>query len=115
MRSEVETTVLRVPGTMFQEYGPDSFSNVYKAQLVNKTRKTQNLQMKLNSEAAELIVIGDPILLESGKITEVNFLIVMPKKQLQSSSVKVEIGVYESDRQISTTQTTFIGPNSLDH
>lgn len=115
MRTEVETTVLRVPGTMFQEYGPDSFSNVYKAQLVNKTRKTQNLQMKLNSEAAELIVIGDPILLESGKMTEVNFLIVMPKKQLQSSSVKVEIGVYESDRQISTTQTNFIGPNSLDH
>ena len=59
--------------------------------------------------------MGDPIVLEGGKITEANFLVVMPKVDLTASSTKLEIGIYHDGIQIEKTKTTFIGPNNLDN
>lgn len=115
LRTDVEATILRVPGTLFQEYGPENYSNIYKVQLVNKTREQLNLELKLDSHNGKVVLMGDAIVLEGGKITEANFLVVMPKADLTASSTKLEIGIYHDGVQIEKTKTTFIGPNNLDN
>lgn len=114
MRTEVEATILRVPGTLFQEYGPESYSNVYKIQLVNKTRSDLPVELKLEGGEGQVLVMGGPILVSGGKVVESNFLLVKPKASLSSSNTPVVIGVYSEGKQIEHFQTTFIGPNSLD-
>ncbi len=113
-RSDIESTILRVPGTLYQEYGNDNFSNVYKVQLVNKTRATLSVELRMVSYEGEIIVMGDPIVVDGGKMSEANFLVVMPKNILTSSSTPVEIGIYAGNLLIDKTKTTFIAPNILD-
>jgi cytochrome c oxidase accessory protein FixG len=114
LRSDIESTILRVPGTLFQEYGNDNFSNVYKVQLVNKTRTALPVELRMVSHGGEIIVMGDPIIVDGGKMSEANFLIVMPRKNLTSSSTAVEIGIFSGDLLIDKTKATFIAPNILD-
>lgn len=116
LRTDVEATVLRVPGTLFQEYGPENYSNIYKVQLVNKTRDLLELDLLVDShDGAKVVLMGDPIVLEGGKITEANFLVVIPKNTLLSSTTKLELGIYHGEEKIESTKTTFIGPNTLDN
>lgn len=114
LRTEVEATILRVPGTMFQEYGPGSYSNVYKIQLVNKTRNDLPIELKLENGEGKVLIMGGPLVVEDSKVVESNFLLVKPKTSLSSSNTAVVIGVYSNGEQIESFRTTFIGPNSLD-
>ena len=114
LRSDVEATILRVPGTLFQEYGAESYSNIFKVQLVNKTRMDMPIEIKLESADGEVIVMGGPILVAGGKIVESNFLMVLPKVALLSSNTAVEVGIYSNGQKLESFKTTFIGPNNLD-
>ncbi len=115
LRTNVEATILRIPGTLFQEYGPESYSNVYKIQLVNKTRNDLPIELKLENSDGKVLVMGDSIIVEGSKVVEANFLLVKPKASLSSSNTPVIIGVYSNGEQIESFKTTFIGPNSLDN
>jgi cytochrome c oxidase accessory protein FixG len=114
LRSDVEATILRVPATLFQEYGPNQLSNVYKVQLVNKTRQDLPIQLDLVSHEGEIKIMGDPILVEGGKIKEANFLVIIDKAIITSSNTRIIIEVKSNDKVLSTYRTTFIGPNRLD-
>lgn len=114
LRSDIESTILRVPGTLYQEYGKDKFSNVYKVQLVNKTRAALPVELRMVSHDGEIVVMGDPIVVEGGGMSEANFIIVMPENILTSSSIPVEIGIFADNVLIDKTKTTFIAPNKLD-
>ncbi len=114
LRSDVETTILRVPGTLFQEYGPDEFSNVYKVQLVNKTRTDLPVELRLESSDGDIKIMGDPIVVKGGDIKEANFLVILKRNELKASNTPIVIGIYSGEKLISDYKTTFIGPNNLD-
>ncbi|MBK9292708.1 MAG: cytochrome c oxidase accessory protein CcoG [Bacteroidetes bacterium] len=113
-RSEVEATMLRVPGTMFQEYGPDKLSNVYKVQLVNKTRHDVEATLELENHSGEIILMGGPLKVPGGSLIEANFLVVIPRDSLRMSSTPLVISVKHGDRLIDKNKVTFIGPNDID-
>lgn len=113
-RSDVEATILRVPATLFQEYGPNQLSNVYKVQLVNKTRNDLPVQLELVSHQGEIKIMGDPIVVEGGNIKEANFLVIIDKESLTASNTRIVIEVKSDDKLLSSYKTTFIGPNRLD-
>ncbi len=114
LRTDVEATIVRAPGTLFQEYGPDKYANIYKIQLVNKTRNTLPIDMKINSEMGEVVLLGRPIIVEAGKVSETDFMVVISKDKLHSSSNKIEIGLYSNKKLITEYTTNFVGPNKLD-
>lgn len=113
-RSEVEATMLRVPGTMFQEYGPERLSNIYKVQLVNKTRQDMDASLRLDNHSGEIIMMGGPLKVPGGGMSEANFLVVIHRDSLKMSSTPLKISVYNNDRLIDQTKVTFIGPNDID-
>lgn len=114
LRTDVEATIFRVPGTLFQEYGDESFSNVYKIQLVNKTRLNLDVDIRLDAPEGEVKLMGNPIMVPGGKIAESNFLIILPKNILKSSNTPIAIGIYSGNERIESFKTTFIAPNKLD-
>jgi cytochrome c oxidase accessory protein FixG len=114
-RSQVEATIIRMPGTLYQNYGNDSYSNLYKVQLVNKTRTDMPITIQLLApEAAEIKMITGDIFLEKESVSEANFLVILPKDYLQSSNVPIEFGVVSDDKMISKYKLNFVGPNLLD-
>lgn len=114
VRGDVETTIIRAQGTMFQEYGPDKYSNLYNLQMVNKTNSEVSLGLKLISPEGEIILMGDSLKVAKGEVAQRNLLIVIPKAGLHSSNNHIEIGVFENGKQIDKISSSFVGPNSLD-
>ena len=114
IRGSVETTIIRGQGTLFQEYGPDSFSNLYNLEMVNKTNSSVKIELKLLSSGGEILVMGDSLKVDKGEVAQRNLLIVLKKTEVHSSNNKLEIGVYQSGKLIDKIPTTFVGPNSLD-
>ncbi|MDY0075809.1 MAG: cytochrome c oxidase accessory protein CcoG [Bacteroidales bacterium] len=114
LRSDVEATILRVPATLFQEYGPTQYSNVYKIQLVNKTRADLPVRLELASHAGSIQVMGDHLLVKGGDIQEANFLVIMNKTDLSASNTPIVIDIFSDGKLLSSYMTTFIGPNKLD-
>lgn len=114
LRSDVEATILRVPATLFQEYGPTQLSNVYKIQLVNKTRLDLPVHMELKSHNGNIQVMGDDLMVKGGDIQEANFLVIMNKDELKASNTSIVIDIFTDGKLLSSYKTTFIGPNKLD-
>jgi cytochrome c oxidase accessory protein FixG len=114
VRGDVETTINRAPGTMFQEYGADKYSNLYNLQMVNKTNAGVAIDLKLLTPEGEIILMGDSLRLGKGELADRNFLVVLKKVNVKLSNSHLEIGVFEKGRLIEKITTTFVGPNSLD-
>src|SRR5690606_23308249 len=59
-RSDVETTVLKVPGTLYQRAEDGTITNLYNVEFVNKTFEDVTLEVKVESpEGAVLSKVGD--------------------------------------------------------
>lgn len=114
IRGDVETNIIRAQGTMFQEYGPDRYSNLYNLELVNKTNSEVKIELKLLSPDGEIVLIGDSVKAAKGEVAQRNLLIILKKDELKSSNSRLEIGVFEHGKLIDKLSSTFVGPNSLD-
>ena len=113
-RGSFEATILRARGSMFQNYGTDSVSNIYNFNLVNKTNEILNVEFKLESIPGRIQFIGDQTPAEVGKVNKGTFLVILPTEKLQSSQTNIVIGMYMKGRLIDTYTTSFVGPTSLD-
>jgi len=114
MRTDVETTVLRVQGSMYQEYDSLHYSNIYTVQVVNKTRKELPISILLEEPKGEIKMMGDTLVVEKGEVGEANFLVVVPKDKIKYSQTKVEFKIMTGTREIEELKSTFVGPNSLE-
>jgi cytochrome c oxidase accessory protein FixG len=114
VRGDVETNIIRQQGTMFQEYGPDSYSNIYNLEMVNKTNSELKIELKLLSPEGQIVVIGDSVKADKGEVAQRNLLIILKKNELKSSNSHLEIGVFENGKLIDKLSSSFVGPNSLD-
>lgn len=110
-RSEVELTVLREPGTLYQDYGPDKLANLYSIQLVNKSRHDIPVTLKINPVEGEVIFIGEPLTAPAGTLSKSRMMIVMPRSIIASSNTAVQIDVYSGDKKLTGFKTNFIGPD----
>jgi cytochrome c oxidase accessory protein FixG len=115
IRTDVETTILRLQGSMFQEYDSLHYSNIYSVQIVNKTRKELPVEILLDEPSGEIKMMGDPLIVKKGEVGEANFLVVIPKSEVTSSQTKVEFRIMSGERKIEELESTFVGPNSLDN
>jgi polyferredoxin len=112
-RSDVETTVLKVPGTLYQRDKSD-ITNLYNIEFVNKTFRDLNLQVKVESPAhATLVnVDGKPVVVPAEDMIKQVWFIRMPADQITHAKTIVMLGIYEEDKLLETVKVKFIGPVS---
>jgi cytochrome c oxidase accessory protein FixG len=113
MRTDFETTILRQRGTLFQKYGENSYSNIYEIELVNKTRKNHNVEIKLLSPEGKIIMMTDELSVKKGEIGKGKFLVVLNTSQLTSPNIVLTFGLYAEGELIDKYQVTFISPRNL--
>lgn len=109
-RSNVEATLLRAPGALFEQSANGDLINLYTLQLVNKTSRPLPVTLKLEDSPGQLSVMGDPNLVARGdQLTETSILIELPANLVHGQK-KLEVGVYAQGRRVQTVHTAFIGP-----
>lgn len=110
-RSDVETTMLKVPGTLYQRE-PGFITNLYNVEFVNKTFDELEITMKVESPAsAELKKVdGNNIIVPAEGFTKGVYFVKIPEKDITNARTIVEIGVYHNDKKVETVKVKFIGP-----
>ena len=110
-RPNVDATILRAPGALFQQLPNGDLINLYTVQLVNKTSQTMPVDLKLEDSPGKLSIMGNPkLVVRGGQLTETSVLIELAPALLQHGQKKLEVGVYSRGRHLQTIGTTFIGP-----
>jgi cytochrome c oxidase accessory protein FixG len=112
-RSDVEATVLRAPGSLFQQMPDGRFSNLYTVRVVNKTSRDLPVDLRLENPAGSLSVMGEgDIVVPAQKLTESSVLIELDPSAMKSGTTPLVIGVYSQGKKMQTLKTAFIGPRN---
>jgi len=111
IRSEVDATILRTPGMMYQQQAEGAISNLYNVKIINKTHLHMPLTLKMEEGKGHIKVVGKDLfeLPEQGVVEGAIFLI-MDQEDISGVSQKVTIGIYHEDRLLKKVKTKFIGP-----
>ncbi|CAN5392913.1 cytochrome c oxidase accessory protein CcoG [soil metagenome] len=111
IRHDVEATILRTPGLLYQPQDGNKFSNLYNIKIVNKTFNDLPLEIRIVEPKGEIKWVGNGIS-EIGKqdISEGEFFIILPQEQIITSKTKVRIEIISNGRVVETDDTNFIGP-----
>jgi cytochrome c oxidase accessory protein FixG len=111
-RKEVDATIMRTPGMLYQQRGTDSVSNLYNIKVVNKTIYPVPLQLKLMGTSGSIQVIGEhnAIAVKEEGQGSGTFFVVLPANVIHERKLPVRIGLYNGHELIDEITTNFLGP-----
>lgn len=116
LRNEVEATVLRLPGQLYEHKENNMISNVYTFKLVNKTTQDiEDVRFELLSHKGtlKLVATSNSITVPSQGISKGTLFIEINNSALSGDRNNIKIGVYKDDLLIETTTANFLGPRSF--
>lgn len=116
LRNDIEATVLRLPGQLFEHKKGDIISNVFTYKLINKTNEDiENINFKLRKYTGtiKLVSTKENIVVPEQGFAEGTLFIEIDKKQLSGDRNRLMIEVYSNDELIETTSVNFLGPRSF--
>jgi len=86
MRSDVEATVLRAPGSLFQQMPDGRFSNLYTVRLVNKTSREMPVELRLENPGSLRVMGGENIVVPAQKASQQSVLIELDAAAMKSGT-----------------------------
>lgn len=114
-RSDVDVTILRAKGMLYQEQPDNRISNLYSVKLLNKTREDMPLHIKVENLPASVQIIGNGLHVKKEGMATGEFFVIVDKKSLNDRKTKIEIGLYSGEKKIKTIKTNFLGPVMLNN
>ena len=114
LRNDVEASILRLPGQLYEHKGEHIISNVYTFKIINKTvKEIDNIHFELLSPKGEVkLVSKENFDIPKEGLHEGTLFIEIDKAFLQKDKTTLKIGVFSNNTLIETTSTTFLGPRS---
>ncbi len=111
-RSDVEATILKVPGQLYQEQPNDRISNLYNIQFINKTTKNVKLGLKVKDYPNATIkrVGGEGLDIKAEEKVDAVFFIEMDKKDLKKMKTSLQVELSADGNLIEEIPTNFVGP-----
>ena len=109
-RKNVDGTIVRAAGMLYQERGEDSLSNLYTIKIINKTQHDVPLTLRLENAPGRIIEAeGKSIDVKKEGQGRGSFFIVLPKTFIRKRKVDLQVGLYEGNKKITVATTTFMG------
>jgi cytochrome c oxidase accessory protein FixG len=111
-RSDVQVTVLRAQGALFQKMPDGHYSNLYTVRVRNKTGHEIPVELKLENLAGDVQIMGRALRVPAQNQVETPVLINLDPSVMQSGTTPLVIGAYSAGRRLQVVRTAFIGPRS---
>lgn len=110
-RSDVNVTILRTPGQLYQEQAGDCLSNLYSYKLINKTFDQKELELRPENFKGEIRLVGENhLVVHKTDVLAGTMFICLHKGEVRDRKTLLKIGVYENGKKIATVTTSFLGP-----
>ena len=115
LRTDVEATILRLPGQLFQHKG-ENISNVYTFKIINKTNdEFKDIHFKLVGINGTLKLVGkQDFKVPKQGMNSGTLFIEINQYLLETDKTKLDIEVYNGNKKIETATTNFLSPRSFD-
>jgi cytochrome c oxidase accessory protein FixG len=109
-RSDVELTILRTPGMLYQVQPDNKISNFYDVKIINKTFNSLPVSLSLENIEGEIRLIGsDELVAAPQKLAEAKFLIILSKDDIKELRTRILVAVKSNGSIIDVIETSFIG------
>ena len=114
LRNEVEATVLRLPGQLYEHKG-DNISNVFTYKIVNKTTKDfNNVHFELANLEGTIRVVGrQEFKVPKTGTAQGTLFVEINKYLIKGDKTKIKLRVYNGDKLIETESVNFLGPRTF--
>lgn len=106
-REDIQTTVLRASGTLYQSRGTDRTSNLYTAELINKTNKAMRFTFKSQDGDDEIDFIQNASLLPGEGNVHLTFFLIRKNKLIKKYKTDAVFEVIVNGKILSKGVTTF--------
>jgi len=116
-RKDIDATIIRTAGMLYQERGADSISNLYSIKMVNKTTKDVQLQIVITGKITGRVeMIGAPLLhVKKEAQAAGTFFIVLPRHSITKRKTELSLTLLEGSKVVGDGKTTFLGPAIRNH
>jgi len=115
LRPDTETSILREPGTLYQELPNDRYSNIYNVKVLNKTFEEMPIEIRLESPEGEIVSLGAIEAVAAQNSAEGRFMVQLPRESLSGSQTEITFGIYSGDEKLETVTSGFLGPGNLNN
>lgn len=109
-RDDVDVTILRTQGMIYQSLPDGYIGNLYSARMFNKTHKDMPVQLEIPKEEGTLEIIGKQPVVAKESYAVVTFLIKRKSNEITKRKIDVHLTIRANNQEISNKKTTFIGP-----
>lgn len=106
-RQDVETTVLRASGTLYQLREDGKVSNLYNAELINKTNKPITFVLRSKDPKDSIQFIQKPLVLPKEGTATLTFFLIKKASAIETYKSAVVFEVVAKQKVVSTASTTF--------
>lgn len=109
-RKDIDATVMRTPGMLYQERGADSVSNLYNIKIANKTMRDIPVTLKLEG-AGSIELIGAPSIgVKKEGQGSGSFFVTVPRDHITQRKTSIHIAIYEAGEKVDVIKSSFLGP-----
>jgi len=112
-RDDVDVTILRTQGMVYQNMPGGYIANLYSARMFNKTHNDIRINLSIPSQDGNIEIIGAPPVVAKENYAVVVFLIKKKASLIQKRNSTVLIEVQPEGKKSITKKTSFIGPVSF--
>jgi cytochrome c oxidase accessory protein FixG len=109
-RTDVEATILRTPGMLYQEQPNDQISNLYNIKVVNKRREKFPIEIRLLSHKGKIVMAAGDMIVNPAASTEGVFFVYLNRSDVKGE-IPIQLGVFSNGKLIEKIDLTFVGPN----
>ncbi|MGM9477222.1 cytochrome c oxidase accessory protein CcoG [Pedobacter sp. GSP4] len=106
-REDIQTTVLRASGTLYQSRGADKTSNLYNAELINKTNKTIKFTFRSKDRGDEVNFIQKADVLPKEGSVHLTFFLIRKNKSITKYKTAAVFEIVVNGEILSTATTSF--------
>lgn len=111
-RKDVQATIMRAQGMLYQEQAGNKISNLYNIKLLNKTRNDLTVTLKLEDGDGEIRIVGKPIFVRKESVGDAVFFVLKDRAQIHHRKSKIEIAMYANGKKVDEVETNFMGPGA---
>jgi len=113
-RSPVETTFLRVSGSLYQSLPDGRIRNLFSVKMINKSHEPLPMEVRLENLPGSVRLMGatNPVV-PVGQYLQTSALIDLDPAQLTGSTTELKLGVYSNGRLLERVTTQFTSPRNL--
>jgi cytochrome c oxidase accessory protein FixG len=111
-RSDLDMTVMRSAGGLYQQQPNGYISNIYNAEIINKSNVIKMVIIRPEDAAIKIKYIQKPGIVNKGDETKAIFFVLIPAGKIHTFKTDVRLQLISDNKIIQTVTTSFVGPTN---